>query len=228
MKLILFGVAAVAAGVALALKQTNQTADPAYPTTDYSPPPETITVPTEDKPQETTLIEDFQVTIDPTTYTPAAVPEDTAAVNEKAFLDMIAFSEGVAPGEDGYRTLFGGALMDSLADHPRKFFSFKNKRGENLKTSAAGRYQFLMRTWDALAQKLQLPDFGPASQDLAALELIRQRGATNDVRAGRIAQAVAKCAPIWASLPGAGYAQHENKLTSLVAQYQAAGGNLEA
>ena len=85
-----------------------------------------------------------------------------------------------------------------------------------------------MRTWDELARRLQLPDFGPESQDAAALELIRQRGATNDVRAGRISQAIAKCAPIWASLPGAGYAQNENKLTSLVAQYQAAGGNLEA
>lgn len=184
--------------------------------------------PSEDEDQQTTILEDIAVNLDPSTYTPAAVPADTAAANERAFLDMLAYSEGVAQGEDGYRTLFGGGLMASLADHPRQYFPFTNGRGETLKTSAAGRYQFLARTWDALARKLSLPDFGPASQDLAALELIRERGALNDVRAGRFTQAVNKCAPIWASLPGAGYAQPERKLSSLVAAYQAAGGNLEA
>lgn len=182
----------------------------------------------EDEDQLTNTFEDIAVSLDPTTYVPAAVSPDLAGANERAFLDMIAYSEGVAAGEDGYRTLFGGALMDSLADHPRRFFPFTNGRGEQLKTSAAGRYQFLMRTWDALARKLNLPDFGPASQDLAALELIRERGALNDVRAGRFVQAVTKCAPVWASLPGAGYAQPERKLSSLEAAYQAAGGNFEA
>lgn len=213
MTLILIGLGVVAVGVALMLKRS--TSDP-------------FSIASEDDQQTTTTFEDLQVTINPTTYTPAAVSNDTAAVNEAAFLDMIAFSEGVAKGEAGYQTLFGGGQFESFADHPRKFFNFTNKRGEALRTSAAGRYQFLSRTWDDLARRLQLPDFGPDSQDAAALELVRQRGATNDVRAGRINQAIAKCAPIWASLPGAGYAQHENKLTSLVAQYQAAGGNMEA
>lgn len=214
MNLIFAGLGVIAAGVALALKKSSSQNDP-------------FTIPSEDFQQTTTTLEDLQVTLDPTTYTPAAVAPDTAADNEAAFLDMIAFSEGVAKGEDGYRTLFGGGLFDSFADHPRKFFSFTDKLGRVLKTSAAGRYQFLMRTWDEIAQKLQLADFSPENQDRAALELIRQRGAQNDVRAGRIAQAIAKCAPIWASLPGAGYSQHENKLTALVASYQAAGGNLE-
>lgn len=184
--------------------------------------------PDENTDQLTTPLEDFEVIITPDTYTPAAVTLDTAAQNEKAFLDMLAYSEGVAPGEDGYRTLFGGALMSSLADHPRQFFSFTNSRGETLRTSAAGRYQFLMRTWDTLARRLNLPDFGPASQDAAALELVRERGAQLDVQAGRIQAAITKCAPIWASLPGAGYAQPERKLSTLLAQFSAAGGNMEA
>jgi muramidase (phage lysozyme) len=209
--------AAIAAALLLAFNQpaSAQSQDPSDP-------------PDDNTDQLTSSIEDIQVTMTPSTYTPAAVPVDIGAQNEKAFLDMLAFSEGVAPGDDGYRTLFGGALMDSLDDHPRRFFSFTNKRGEVLKTSAAGRYQFLMRTWDTLARRLSLPDFGPASQDAAALELVRERGAAQDVQAGRITQAIAKCAPIWASLPGAGYAQHENKLTALVAQFSAVGGNLEA
>lgn len=217
MKVIFLGAAAVAIGAALALKASHTSQTETDP----------LTTPSEDTPQTTTIMEDLAVTLDPSTYTPAAVAPDTAAVNEKAFLDMIAFSEGVAQGEDGYRTLFGGRLFDSFADHPGIFFDFTDKAGRQLKTSAAGRYQFLLRTWRELAQKLQLPDFSPASQDAAALELVRQRGALNDVQAGRFAQAVAKCAPIWASLPGAGYAQHENKITSLMAAYQAAGGTLE-
>lgn len=159
----------------------------------------------------------------------SAPPPDTttAARNERAFLDMIAYAEGTG-GPNGYRTLFGGGLVDGLADHPRQFFTFTNKNGETLKTSAAGRYQFLARTWDALARKLYLTDFGPASQDAAALELIRERGALKDVQAGRVAAAVSKVAPIWASLPGAGYAQPERKLSALLASYTSAGGNLEA
>jgi len=156
----------------------------------------------------------------------SSVTETDAQANTKAFLDMIAYSEGTT--KNGYSTLFGGGTFDSFADHPRKLFSFTNQAGQSLKTTAAGRYQFLARTWDSLRDKLNLPDFGPESQDAAALELIRQRGALADVKAGRVAAAVAKCAPIWASLPGAGYSQPERKLTQLVAAYQNAGGAVTA
>lgn len=158
----------------------------------------------------------------------AAAPEpDQAARNLAAFLDMLAYAEGTA-GPNGYRTLFGGGLFEGFQDHPRKFFTFIDKLGKVHKTSAAGRYQFLSRTWDALARKLELPDFSPASQDAGAIELIRQRGALRLVQAGRFAEAVAKVAPIWASLPGAGYNQPERKLASLQTAYQAAGGTYEA
>lgn len=158
---------------------------------------------------------------------PAPVDQGTAAANERAFLDMIAYAEGTS-GPNGYRTLFGGGLFSDFADHPRQRFQFTNSLGQQLTTTAAGRYQFLIRTWDALAAKLGLPDFGPDSQDLAALELIRERGALPDVQAGRVPTAIGKVAKVWASLPGAGYAQPERKLTTLIAQYRAAGGNLEA
>lgn len=157
----------------------------------------------------------------------APPPPSEADNNVRAFLDAIAYAEGTG-GPHGYRTLFGGGLFEGFADHPRQFFTFTNKLGVQLRTSAAGRYQFLSRTWDGLRAKLDLPDFGPASQDAAAIELIRQRGALRDVQAGRFAEAVRKVAPIWASLPGAGYNQPERKLASLQAAYQAAGGTLEA
>lgn len=154
-------------------------------------------------------------------------PADLAAANVRAFLDMIAYAEGTG-GPTGYRMMFGGGLFDSFADHPRQFFSFTNSRGQVLRTSAAGRYQFLSRTWDTLKARLSLPDFGPSSQDAAAIELIRERGALPDVQAGRVVEAVAKVRPIWASLPGAGYAQPERSINSLVAMYQASGGTMEA
>lgn len=157
---------------------------------------------------------------------------DAQNPNVRAFLDMIAVSEGTS-GPEGYRFMFGyprnpDRLITSYADHPRQYFSF-TAGGRTQKTSAAGRYQFLASTWDDLRAKLRLPDFSPASQDMAAIELVRQRGALNDVRAGRIAAAIAKCAKTWASLPGAGYGQPEQKMATLLTAYAQAGGTtLEA
>jgi muramidase (phage lysozyme) len=182
----------------------------------------------DDMPDQTTsTLEDLAVTLTPSTYDSANVAFSTAVQNQNAFLDMLSYSEGTS-GPDGYSTMFGGSLCDNLNDHPRQYFSFTNSLGVTLKTSAAGRYQFLARTWDELAAKLALPDFGPASQDAAALELVRQRGALADVQAGRIVQACTKCAPIWASLPGAGYNQPERKISQLLAAYTSGGGQLDA
>ena len=221
---------AVLAGavVALALSPREQLASDFEPAFDPGFEPDIDpTAYSENTDQLTSPLEDLQVTFSPSTYQPAAVPEAVASGNEKAFLDMIAYAEGTA-GVNGYRTLFGGGLFESFADHPRQFFNFSNSRGEKLRTSAAGRYQFLSRTWDALQRRLNLPDFGPESQDRAALELVRERGALADVQAGRLTVAIGKCSKIWASLPGAGYAQPERKLTTLIAKFQGAGGNLEA
>ena len=170
--------------------------------------------------QEANFLQDMMNNV---ANTAPQVSDTVAAANRRAFLDMIAFSEGTS-GHQGYLTMFGGRLMDSLEVHPHQYFDFTNSRGEHLRTSAAGRYQFLAKTWDSLAAKLGLPDFSPESQDAGALELIRQRGALPDVDAGRLAVAVQKCAPVWASLPGAGYAQPERKLDQLAAAFTDAGG----
>jgi lysozyme len=81
-----------------------------------------------------------------------------------------------------------------------------------------------VNTWDRLAEKLGLPDFSPAAQDVAAIELIREAGALGLVKAGRFAEAVNRVRKIWASMPGAGYSQPEKSLDALFAQYIAAGG----
>ena len=173
--------------------------------------------------QSTTVFEDLIVNMSPSTYAPAFVAPDVAAANVRAFLDMIAYAEGTGRlGEGGYNVLFGGSTFDGYADHPRVRVPFRDTY-----STAAGRYQILSRTWDGLRAKLGLPDFSPASQDAAAVELIRERGALNDVKAGRVAQAVGKVAKVWASLPGAGYDQPERQLSALLRAYASAGGTME-
>lgn len=145
--------------------------------------------------------------------------------NEKAFLDMIAISEGtstIKASENGYNVIVGGKLFQGYTDHPRKLV----KLNEKLSSTAAGRYQLLSRYYDAYKKSLRLPDFSPASQDAIALQQIKECRALDDVRAGRFVEAVDKCKRIWASLPGAGYGQHENKIEKLQIAYLDAGGTL--
>jgi len=149
-------------------------------------------------------------------------------VNVLAFLDMLAWSEGTDHPrqrtlDQGYDVMVGGALFEGYADHPRKLVPLPRL---GIKSTAAGRYQLLSRYYDAYKQKLGLRDFSPLSQDLIALQQIRERRALPDIQAGRIPDAIDKCRNIWASLPGAGYGQHEHKLENLVAHYLAAGGVL--
>lgn len=171
-----------------------------------------------------------------------AVDEDRAARNVRAFLAMIRVAEGTADA-NGYRAIFGHTarrprLFDGWADHPRIATRFTDKAGRQQWTSAAGAYQFMavapipgggstrVDTWDRIRAALQLPDFSPDSQDRAAIELIRRRGALGDVRAGRFAQAVAKVRAEWASLPGAGYDQPERTFEAVQTAYLRAGGTL--
>jgi muramidase (phage lysozyme) len=152
--------------------------------------------------------------------------EDTmqlaADPNVAAFLKMIRYAEGTA-GPNGYRTLFGGELFDHFADHPRVKVT-RTLGGRLITSSAAGAYQILERTWDDIQARLALPDFSPASQDAAAVFLIRRRGALDDVRAGRFPQAVEKVSLEWASMPGSPYGQPVKTLDQVAAVYASAGG----
>ena len=90
----------------------------------------------------------------------------------------------------------------------------------------AGRYQLLARYFDAYKLSMALPDFAPHSQDLIALQQIKECRALDDIEAGKLQSAVRKCAHIWASLPGAGYGQHENNMENLQASWRHAGMTL--
>ncbi len=147
--------------------------------------------------------------------------------NVCAFLDTIAHAEGTQrygdPKDQGYRTIVGGNQMQSFADHPRISVWLPKYK---IHSTAAGRYQFLQKTWDALARELHLTDFGPISQDKAAIQLIRERNALQAVRGGRFGDALELVRRIWASLPGAGYGQRELAKDVLLDVYLKAGGKL--
>lgn len=147
--------------------------------------------------------------------------------NRKAFLDMIAFSEIgpklLAASNNGYNVLVGGTLFDAYDDHPRRPV-WLPKLG--VYSTAAGRYQLLSRYFDAYRRQLGLKDFSPAAQDAIALQQLKEQGALAFIDAGQFDKAVAKCANIWASLPGAGYGQRENQLSALRVAFTQAGGQL--
>lgn len=148
--------------------------------------------------------------------------------NVDAFLTMIAVSEGTESiGDRGYNCIVGSTaqtpiLFANYADHPRLRIHLR----PDLVSTAAGRYQILERYYDAYKFQLDLKDFGPPSQDAIALQMIRERNALGDIKAGRFDEAVAKCANLWASMPGNTYGQHQNSLTALQDAFTRAGGSI--
>jgi muramidase (phage lysozyme) len=140
------------------------------------------------------------------------------SANMRAFLSTIAYSEGTDNGrqptsDHGYDVVVGGSLFTDYSDHPRKLVRLKSL---GISSTAAGRYQVLKRYYDHYKAQLKLPDFSPASQDRIAIQLIRECGAFADIEEGRIETALHKCRSRWASLPGAGYGQHEYTTEALL------------
>ena len=156
--------------------------------------------------------------------------------NRLAFLAMLAVSEGTSTSpvtkNNGYDVVVTGVdgkpeVFIDYSDHPfNKGRPSKVINSRGLTSNASGRYQFMLRDWRHYRERLNLMNFGPDSQDLWAIQLIRERGALPLIDAGNFALAVARCSNLWASLPGAGYGQHENQITKLEAAYTDAGGEL--
>lgn len=155
--------------------------------------------------------------------------------NRKAFLDMLAVSESTSTSpatvNNGYDVIVTGidsvpeVFMD-YRDHPFVRRASKVINSKGLTSNASGRYQFMLKDWAHYRALLNLTDFGPVSQDLWAIQLIRERDALPLIDGGQFAVAVQRCNNLWASLPGAGYDQRENSMEDLRNAYVAAGGSL--
>lgn len=154
------------------------------------------------------------------------------SANLKAFLATIAWSEGTstnpATKNEGYDVIVSGPdgpeLLTTYADHPFAFgrpAKIVRPGPPPLTSSAAGRYQILLRYWQAYKTMLRLPDFTPQSQDAVAIRQIHERGALELIEAGNITQAIRECSPIWASLPYSPYGQPVHSMETLLKVYQA-------
>jgi RHS repeat-associated protein len=139
-------------------------------------------------------------------------------LNTRAVLVTIRYAENDGNGplvydaQFGMRTFKGKDLnkdgttteTEKYADHPRERVS-----AWGLTMDVAGAYQFKSSRWDAAKKKLDLKDFSPASQDLAALQLIRwqdqdnprAKGVIENIKSGKIGQALRQLNGTWTSLP---------------------------
>ena len=155
--------------------------------------------------------------------------------NRQAFLDMIAVSEGTstspATQDHGYDVIVTGSdgIPETFTDYRAHPFAdgrpSKVINSKGLTSNASGRYQFMLRDYLHYKTLLHMPDFGPDSQDAWAIQLIRERSALPLIDGGQFDVAVQRCSNLWASLPGAGYGQHENDLHKLRTAYFDAGGS---
>ena len=123
----------------------------------------------------------------------------TLASNPKvrAMLDTIGFTEGTGLnygkvvngtviGQNkktmGFDTTLTPGLKNvstlDMSQHP----NVKVQVNKNLVSSAAGRYQFLSGTWNNVSQKLGLTNFHATTQDLAAVQLMKDRNMTTAAR----------------------------------------------
>jgi lysozyme len=150
------------------------------------------------------------------------VPDPSIDPKVRAFLDLIAWSEGTScMGDNGYNvivesTIAHPILFTSYADHPRIRISIERL---HIYSTAAGRYQFIARTWDALAAQLGLKDFSPPNQDKACVKTLSNRHALILIETGDIEKAIYACNEEWASFPGSPYEQGEQKMPRLLAHY---------
>jgi muramidase (phage lysozyme) len=137
----------------------------------------------------------------------------------RAFLKMIRVGEGTSD-KNGYKRLVGGGNFDSFADHPLHTPRTIHMKGTAIRSTAAGAYQILYRTWIQTKKQLGLTDFSPASQDKAAIQLIKnRRNALEDVKKWKIREAILKCNREWASLPESPYGQPTRTMAQALNTY---------
>lgn len=142
-----------------------------------------------------------------------------ATGNLGAFLKLIQYCEGTYSQSNPYAVCYGYShTIQNFSNHPAITGEWTGKTlpdsyciaagfQPGCKSTAAGAYQFLKSTWLGIQQKLGNIAFNAAGQDAGAVQLIKNRGAYNDVLNGNLYAAIQKCNKTWASLPGSPYGQ---------------------
>ncbi len=146
-------------------------------------------------------------------------------IRVQAFLDLLAHGEGtsyhpeVKITHDQYRISFcNNGKLNSFKDHPRERCC--NPVGDRvICATAAGRYMFLQKTWDWVKDTIELHDFSPINQDLAAIFLLIISGAMHEILKNNIKGAISKASRFWAPMPGSKYNQPQTKVDELLRIY---------
>ena len=147
-------------------------------------------------------------------YMPApSAGRQTKAASKEVPLEARALLDTIASKESpDYNTIYGGQKFSDYSDHPGVGVTIKGGPNAGMKSSAAGRYQFIRDTWEDQRNKLGLKDFSPENQDKAAWNLAQEtysnrtgRNLIEDIKSGnpaiqaRIGNVLSK---VWTSLPG--------------------------
>lgn len=169
-----------------------------------------------------------RVKIDPRPIRLAENQEYLKNANVKAFLDTISEAKG-----GDYDLRYGGIKGKKNDKWHIADFSLPPQPGYDGKTTASGRYQINLQNWTENGKKkMGLNDFSPNSQDLIAVEGLRQKNALDSVIEGNMETAISKAAQTWNALPlGKGKAkrvtdQPYRKYEDVVAIFKSHGGTV--
>lgn len=134
----------------------------------------------------------------------------------RAFLDTIAVAEGTYSARaKGYNMMYPrGKTFKGFDAHPA-IVSCAMSYNRQLCSTAAGRYMFLEKIWNTIAKRLDLHDFSPLNQDLAAIYLLYEKKAIDLIKQEKIKEALESTKNIWASLPGSPHKQPVKKYEKL-------------
>lgn len=156
-------------------------------------------------------------------------PELAGGSNVVRMLDLIAWSEGTSDSpitkNNGYDVIVSGVtgpeVFTDYSTHP-----FEHRPAQivrlvpRLLSTAAGRYQLLQRFFEVYKERLKLPDFSPLSQDIIAVQQMKEKHAIELLTTGNIESAIESLSNVWASLPGNNYNQGGKDMQQLLEHWK--------
>lgn len=157
----------------------------------------------------------------PTPDVPPTAQSSSKSNGIYALLDVIAYAEdtdrNLTDGRTGYNKYYGSQEhFTNSSAHPgiisKSKYGTVNKFGKVITSTAAGRYQFLLKTWKNLWKGIPSgnPAMTEANQDVAAIALMKEKGVNPAIvlkDIGSFGNVVSKLNPVWASLPGSPHGQ---------------------
>ncbi len=150
--------------------------------------------------------------------------------NMQAMLALIRWAEGTSDQPDAYSTVYGYASpLTDLFSNPWDSGQVQSVTGPSGQSSACGAYQFEPESFREACAGAGISDqiFDYVTQDTAAAWIINvKRHAGDDVKAGRLSDALSKLSYEWASLPPARYNQPVRDYNDCASVFVKEGGTL--